>query len=321
MIKTGAAGDIVLSSPFFQSFKLSFPDSEIHLLTKKEYHEIVEPCPVFNHIHWLKNSFRENLLKMNQEDFDLVVNLQGSLRTELLVAGMRAKVKAGLSDRLLGKLVYRLCVPTRLPGDIRNSQFSLLRRLGAEKITPDFHVWVDKVTEKHFPEFLAKNHVDISQPTVVIHPGASQEWPTKRWPAEYFAQLAASLKSTGYQVIIVGTREETKIAERIASLVAGQVISFCGKTSFSQLALLIQFARLVITTDSLPLHIGVATGTKTLAIFGPTDPRKHCPPGARYISKRLSCGPCYQKFCVRLDCLKSITPEEVLSQAKVMLYE
>ncbi|HOL67653.1 MAG TPA: glycosyltransferase family 9 protein, partial [bacterium] len=83
----------------------------------------------------------------------------------------------------------------------------------------------------------------------------------------------------------------------------------------------IETARLLITTDSAPLHIGAASGTRTLALFGPTDPRRHCPPNVWFLSRSLACSPCYRKFCASLECLKSISAEEVLVQARRLLSE
>ncbi len=316
LIKTGAAGDIILTSPFFQSISASFPGSEIHLLTKEEYKEIVKPCPVFHRLHWFgKVNMRKTIAELNQEDFDLVVNLQGNLRTDLLVSALRAKKKAGFGEHLIANLIYDVYLARGFDKDLREPQIKLLQSLGAEKIISSFKVWLDKEDVSNFPEFMAQHRLVPEKSWVVFHPVASPEWVSKCWPAEYFARVGQSLIEEGYLVVLVGGKEGVEVGKKIEGMMSGQLINLLGKTNFPELVQVIQKARLLITTDSAPMHIAAATGTKTLALFGPTDPRKHCPQGVNFLFSNQTCRPCYRKICTRLWCLRSISPENVLEEA------
>ena len=93
-------------------------------------------------------------------------------------------------------------------------------------------------------------------------------------------------------------------------------LNLADKTNFSSLILLIKNASLLITTDSAPMHIGAACGTKTLAIFGPTDPKRHCPPNISYIYKKIPCSFCYRKKCLSMECMKEITVKDVLKKVE-----
>ena len=97
-----------------------------------------------------------------------------------------------------------------------------------------------------------------------------------------------------------------------------------GSTTIQQLAALMQRARLVITNDSASLHLACAAGAPVLALFGPTDPRKYGPTGARdeVIQRRLFCVPCEHALCrFHHECMRFISAEEVCSTAKRMLLE
>jgi len=322
LIKTGAAGDIILTSPFFQSISASFPGSEIHLLTKEEYKEVVMPCPVFHRIHWFgKVNMRKTIAELNQENFDLVVNLQGNLRTDLLVFALRAKRKAGFSEHLIGNLIYDIQLARRFDKDLREPQIKLLQKLGADNIISGFKTWLDKDAVSSFPEFMEEHRLVTEKSWVVFHPVASPEWVSKCWPAEYFARVGQSLVKEGYLVVLVGGKEGVEAGKKIEAMIRGEVINLLGKTNFSQLVQVIEKARLVITTDSAPMHIAAATGTKTLALFGPTDPSRHCPPGVTFLSKPQKCSPCYKKICYRIDCLKDISPEEVKELSRRLIRE
>jgi heptosyltransferase-2 len=74
----------------------------------------------------------------------------------------------------------------------------------------------------------------------------------------------------------------------------------------------------VVANDSGPMHLAAASGTKTVGIFGSTNPARTAPLGrnATYITKSLSCAPCMARVC-RLgtyECLKAIKPEDVLKE-------
>ncbi len=85
---------------------------------------------------------------------------------------------------------------------------------------------------------------------------------------------------------------------------------------------MIKKAKLLITNDSAPLHLGCAVGTKVLAIFGPTDPDRYGPTGEFDIvmSTKLSCSPCESATCERShECMKLVSATDVFGAAKLML--
>ncbi|MDP3768526.1 MAG: glycosyltransferase family 9 protein, partial [Dehalococcoidia bacterium] len=89
-----------------------------------------------------------------------------------------------------------------------------------------------------------------------------------------------------------------------------------GRTSLMELVCVIKRCHLFITHDSSPLHLAAAVGTPTVALFGPTDPRRHLPPTfrGRVIKKDVFCSPCYSATCrtVTHACMQRIEVEEVL---------
>jgi ADP-heptose:LPS heptosyltransferase len=95
-----------------------------------------------------------------------------------------------------------------------------------------------------------------------------------------------------------------------------------GRTNIRQLAAVLKRSRLLITNDSAPLHLACAVGTRVLAIFGPTDPRKYGPTGEFdiVVSKKLSCSPCEKAECAQnYECMKLITPDDVFEAARMMV--
>jgi heptosyltransferase-2 len=124
---------------------------------------------------------------------------------------------------------------------------------------------------------------------VALAPGSI--WGTKRWPG--YAALAAALD---VPVVIVGGREDAPLAETVASAAAGRGYSAAGALGLRASAALIARAAVLVTNDSAPLHLGTATGTPVVAVFGPTVPGfGFGPRGVRDLvveHPALACRPC-----------------------------
>jgi heptosyltransferase-2 len=117
-------------------------------------------------------------------------------------------------------------------------------------------------------DLLAAN--SITDPFVALAPGSI--WGSKRWP--FYDELASQLAQR-VAVVIVGGPDDAGLGEAISRAVrevGGQAVNACGRFSLRQSAALIGRARLLVTNDSAPLHLGSAMGTPLVALFGPTVP-------------------------------------------------
>ena len=125
--------------------------------------------------------------------------------------------------------------------------------------------------------------------------------------------------------MVTGGPEERALAEALPRLTAAPRLMAVGQTSLMELACLIKRCDVFLTHDSSSLHVAAAVGTPTIALFGPTDPRRHLPPTftGEVIQKDVFCSPCYSTHCRTIThaCMKRITVEEVLSAVLAILAE
>ncbi len=120
-------------------------------------------------------------------------------------------------------------------------------------------------------------------PLVAIAPGAS--WEPKRWPAESWRMLASALQRLGCRVFELGGPDER----------TGIACTFAGRTMVGDAARLLHAADLAITSDSGLMHLARAAETRTIALFGPTDPALYIrdDDGLRPMGNGRACAGCW----------------------------
>jgi heptosyltransferase-1 len=155
---------------------------------------------------------------------------------------------------------------------------------------------------------------------IVINPGAA--WPNKRWPAERFGALAASLRDrVGLRSLITWGPSERDLAEAVANASAGAA-SLAPATSVPDLAVLLRDAALVVSGDTGPLHIAAAMGTPLVGLYGPTWPERNGPwdPKDVVISRANVCVCHHKRQCLRgAPCINEIALDEVVAASEKRL--
>jgi heptosyltransferase III len=105
---------------------------------------------------------------------------------------------------------------------------------------------------------------------VAIHPGSGS--PKKNWPLNHWAQLLAKLMPSFDDVLLVAGEADMEIAEAINPLIPADKLRLCVNRSLSDLVAELSQATLFVGHDSGVSHVAAATGIRTIALFGPTDP-------------------------------------------------
>jgi heptosyltransferase-2 len=161
-------------------------------------------------------------------------------------------------------------------------------------------------------------------PLVGLFPGA--EWgASKRWPMRSFAALAVELRRRvpAARAVIVAGPKEVWLAVRVHEE-SGKLHPVIGPDlDLAQLAGALAHLDLLVTNDSGPMHLAAALGVRTVALFGPTDPRRTAPAGDGHevLWRDLWCSPCFRRRCplVHHGCLRGIPVARVADAAEGIL--
>ena len=332
VIKISALGDVILAVPSLRALRQKFPKAEIKVLVGPESRQVLRGCPYIDEVIICNLNKRDRSLRgllrlgsnLRNSNFDMVIDLQNNKISHILAALSFAPLRYGYNNSKFSFLLNRKVA--QIPGAIDpvSHQFRTLNLLGIKNNDKELELWPSEDEEKWADDFIKNNWVDLNtQKLIGINPRASRKWISKAWPLESTALLCDELaRRYNIRVVVTGTKEDLEDARALRSLTKSKPILAAGKTDILKLAALIKKCSLFITTDSATMHIASSMNTPFVALFGPTSPGRHTPPGPKntVIQHKFDCSPCYKSTCQRnYKCMKSITVDEVLSRAEKVL--
>lgn len=211
LVKLSSFGDVLHALPTLEALRAAFPAGHITWLVEEAYAPLLTGHPALDAV-WAvprvrlgQKVGREEVLRLirllhrvRASRFDLVIDLQGLLKSALWVAIAKSFRKVGY-DRTR-ELSYLPLTERISPYDPEAHAvwryLHVARHLGAPPTLPRFRLGLTPA----FPDSLAPGDRDL----VVLHPGA--RWASKLWPAASWAQLADWLsREKGLAVVITGS--------------------------------------------------------------------------------------------------------------------
>ena len=300
ILKPSSLGDVIHALPTVHRIRQRYPQAHLAWLVNTAFISLLKHCPIIDEIiPFPRHEYRRLpglIRRLRRARYDVVVDLQGLLRSGLLAALAGAPRRIGLSDAREGAGFFHneiIAVP-RIHAVDRYLRAAV--HLGGE------------AGPVEFPLGLAPGSGSAGY--LAIH--ASARWPTKLWGDDKFAELIRQLPQE--RIILTGSAAE---AERIGRLAQG-ARNLAGQTDLFELAEWYRRCAVVVTNDSGPMHLAAAVGTPVVAIFGPTHPALTGPYGSGHTVLRaaLPCAPCFNGRCTNPDsmaCMKAIRVAEVLA--------
>ena len=179
----------------------------------------------------------------------------------------------------------------------------------------------------------AKLHTDFpsikDKRLVLVYPSGGL-LPIRAWPIEGYFQLCSYLLQEGYAVGVIGMPADKPFGQAVvAHCRSSNCIDLTGYTrSVRHLLALFHRACLLVTNDGGPGQFAVLTPVPTIIFFGPETPLLYRSLGknAFCFHLPLPCSPCLTAYNHRTSpcdgdnqCLKRITPEQVLAKAREIL--
>ncbi len=152
-------------------------------------------------------------------------------------------------------------------------------------------------------------------PVVAVNCGGSAAFAHKMWESKEIVEFIRALQRRAECKILLcgGTLEAEKMAAAIRE--CGDAVIHTGtENSLQEFAAILSLARVVVTGDSIGMHLALAQGVKVVALFGPTCAQEIEMYGrGEKLRAGLDCSPCYKRSCDRRPtCMEAIRPEVVV---------
>ena len=327
-------GDMVMSQALYRQLRQDRPGVQVDVLAPAWSRPILERMPEVRRALTLPFAHGEvNLAarrrlgrELQASAYEQAIVLPNSLKSALVPffariprrTGWRGEMRYGLLNdiRMLDKaalplMVQRFVALALGPGE------ALPERLPQPRLQVS-HAAVEQSRE----EFAVQPEL----PKLALCPGA--EFGTaKRWPPEYFAELAKQYLQQGWQVLLFGSANDARECAHIHTACAGHpaCIDLAGRTSLAQAVDLLSLATAVVSNDSGLMHIAAALGRPLLAIYGATSPGFTPPMGTRAALQvsDIDCAPCFQRECPlgHHRCMRDTLPVAVADKLRALLAE
>jgi len=326
-------GDMVMSQTLFKLLKQNNYACVIDVLAPVWSLPILERMPEvrqgiafpFGHGE-LKLRKRYRFGRQLRDQYDQAILLPNSLKSALVPffagikkrSGWRGEFRYGLLNdiRALDEKNYPLMID-------RFAALALAPDAALPKILPYPELMT---TPESLQNVQQKYTLNKQRKTLVICPGA-EFGNAKQWPEEHYADAASQKIREGWQVWILGSRNDLKTTGKIYSLMEKDSQEFCtnlaGRTELVEAIDIIALADAMITNDSGLMHIAAAVNTPLVVIYGSTSPSFTPPLGERIgiVQSDIPCAPCFQRTCPlgHRKCLADQMPTTVLNQLEKVL--
>jgi ADP-heptose:LPS heptosyltransferase len=339
VLRLDRIGDLVMSLPALGALRDALPRARISLAVGRWNEELARRAPVDEVLVWSApwvgrgsegaeglGSILGKARALRAAPPDVAVDLQGDVRSNVLLALTGARVRVGYANTGGAYLLTRT-VP--LDETIPWVDQNLLAVRTAFPGVPLMARRVDLVRpeEKAGARALRERFGLVGRPLVAIHPSGGRR--VKEWAPDRWAALGRRLQgSLGARIVLTGSRSDRAAVDAVREGLPGAT-DLSGQLSLSEVLVLLSDLDLFLSSDTGPMHLACALGTPSVSLFGPTDPLRYFsgdPRGPhRVVRHELWCSPCNlvrkppAECRVHPECLRLVSEDAVFEAAAEIL--
>lgn len=351
IVRMSSIGDVIHTFPAYLALRRAWPSTLLGWAVEPAAAPLVQrlPGPLMVHVldthRWRRRwwspatpgEIRDAIAHLRARRYELAIDFQGLVKSAV-VARLSGATVLGLEatearEPLAARLYHRK-VAVDPDAHVVGQALTLAAAAGAPEAgpaeagtTPAFPGLVTPEDRERVERALARAGTSgtsgapggprADRPWVVIH--SAHNWESKRWPSGRWAELGRRLhEETRLPVLWIWGPGELERTRRIAGA-AGPGNRLAPSTGLTDLAALLESARLFVGGDSAPLHLAVALGTPCVGVFGPTDPARTGPldPVDQAVHRTLPCSFCHRRSCPlgTRECLEELAADPVVEAA------
>jgi ADP-heptose:LPS heptosyltransferase len=327
IIKLDAVGDVLRTTSILKPLKKKYPDSFIEWCTRYNSLELFKNNSIVDEMITIED---DALFRIDAEEYDLVINLDTSKFSSAIAANASAKEKFGFVLNRKGFVEAtsdnaQRWLEMSAFDDVKKSNQKSYQQIMYEILNLDLPVEppIIHITEKDKAKIAAKQFIEKinhKKPVIGLNIGVGTKWPSKGWSFKSWQELIEKLGTDKYNLLLLGGPEEIAITNQLKAEYKYLINTGCDN-SLLEFSAIVDLCDLVITADTLALHIATALDKKIIALFGPTSVNEIELYGKGIkLSSADGCKCYYKKYCSQeISCMEKINAEMVIDAVNNLL--
>jgi len=324
IIKLASIGDVLRTTPMLRVLKKNYPNSYITWVTSKSSYEILKGNKFIDRLITFN---LETILKFQVEGFDLVISLDKAEEAVALATLTKSDKKAGYGLSREGNIFpfnketehefsLGLSDDLKFNKNKKTYQEMIFEIAGFKFNQEEYILPFDEEQENFSKNFLRKNNLTQKDFIVGLNIGCGNVFPQKKWTIEGFSKLAKKLvKEMNAKVMLLAGPDEENRYKKILRKINMPVLETGCDYTLKEFIALTNCCDLVVSGDTLTMHVAIALKKKVIALFGPTCAQEieMYGRGIKIVSD-IECSPCYRNSCdMKPSCMDKITVQQVYS--------
>jgi lipopolysaccharide heptosyltransferase II len=344
-------GDVLFTTPLLRALRRAFPEAHIAYLCNRRTEQMLRWNTNLNELFiyekdelvllWKQGrrqgvrTLAQLLRTIHSRRFDLAIDLSLGERYSFVLKLLGIPRRIGFDYRHRGRfLTHRFPMDGYRDQHVVEYYEQLLAMLGIRLLDRHMELTTNDEDRQIVDRLLVQLGVRPGEPLIGLVPAGGISWGLqanyRRWSKDGFIFLGQTLSQRhGARILVFGETNDRPACRDIAAAIGAAAIDLSGRTTLGQFVQLVARCALVIANDGGPIHIAASQKTRTVAIFGPVDPRVYgpYPPSPRHqivFRADLPCRPCYNRFRLppcpyERGCLSTLEPTQVLEACEEVL--
>ncbi|AFN75722.1 putative heptosyltransferase [Melioribacter roseus P3M-2] len=326
IINLDAMGDVLMTTAQLPAIKRKYPVSTIYWITLKNAFRILDNNPYIDRV--FPFDF-ESILILKEMEFDVIMNVDKSMRSGALAMQLNAKEKLGFGVNKNGQIIplnkgaeYNYTL-----GLDDNLKFKINQRTGQEYLAETFDLdyqrdeYVFNFNDeelKFIDNYKKEVGIDPDDEVIGFNTGCSLLFPNKKMTIEqHIVLIEKFLSFNRFKIMLLGGPEDTERNNTIAEYFKGKIINTPTSEGLRRGACYESIPQVIITGDSFGMHLAIALKKYVIAWFGLScwTEIDLYDRGVKLYPEGLFCAPCWKKECpYNLECIQMIDLERIVKE-------
>ncbi|MFT7463282.1 MAG: ADP-heptose:LPS heptosyltransferase, partial [Pseudohongiellaceae bacterium] len=319
--KLAAMGDVLRTTSLLPAIHRRWPRASITWVTSPSSIPLVNNNPLVDRTIPFTGSLP---LELATEHFDVVLNPDAAPDSCALAQSAKGDLRVGFAFDQRGAPVplsagAAAWLEMGVRDDLKKANVRTYQDMMADVLEVPYEreppqLPISAAEEAVGAAFRSANSPAPGKSVIGLNTGAGGRWRFKRWTEEGYIELIERLGRDGHKVFLLGGPEEVERNSRLAAASNGVAVDTGCDNTVGEFAGIVDACDVVLTGDTLAMHVAIARGTPVVVLFGPTSLHEIdvFDRGERIAPEGLDCLVCYLPDCdVRPHCMESISVNQV----------